>query len=296
MSRILITGITGYIGSNLARQLAREHKVYGLVRLPLRTEYISDFQTEIRLLPFDGSYESVEHALREARPELVYHLAAYYTGAHGAVDTPKLIVSNITLGAYILEAMATCESRALVCATTVMTHYQGTGYCPLNLYAATKQAFSDLLFYYTDAGLLRAVTLMLSDTYGPSDRRPKVLNLARKAAETGERLALSDGGQDYDLVFIDDVVRAFQMAGEQLLQERWANETFQVCSEAPLSLRETVERMLLINGLTLNAEWGARPAPPREMKKAVRSYPPLPGWRPQIDLDKGLRRFYTNLL
>lgn len=290
MSRILITGITGYIGSNLARQLARVHEIYGLVRLPLRTEYISDFQDKLRLLSFDGSYESVERALREAKPDLVYHLAAYYTGAHGAVDTPKLIASNITLGAYVLEAMAVCGTQALVCATTVTTHYQGAGYCPLSLYAATKQAFSDLLSYYTDAGLLRAMTLMLSDTYGPDDHRPKILNLVRRAAEAGERLALSDGGQDYDLVFIDDVVRAFQMAGEQLLQERWTNETFQVSSEAPLSLRETVERMLRVNGLVLNAEWGARPVPPREMGKAVRLYPSLPEWRPQIELDEGLQR------
>lgn len=291
MSRILITGITGYIGSNLARQLAREHEVYGLVRLPIKTEYISDFQDKLRLVPFDGSYESVERALREAKPELVYHLAAYYTGTHGAVDTPKLITSNITLGAYVLEAMVACESRALVYATTVMAHYQGAGYCPLNLYAATKRAFSDLLFYYTDAGLLRAVTLMLSDTYGPGDQRPKILNLARKAAETGEQLALSDGDQDYDLVFVDDVVRAFQTAGEQLLQMGWTNETFQVCSNAPLTLRETVEQMLRVNELTLNAEWGTRPIPQREMRKAVRRYPSLPGWRPQIGLNEGLKRF-----
>lgn len=291
MSRILITGITGYIGSNLARRLAGAHEVCGLVRLPLNTEYISDFQDEIRWLPFDGSYESVERALREVRPELVYHLAAYYTGAHGAADTPKLVASNITFGAYVLEAMAACGSRALVCASTVTARCQGAGYRPLSLYAATKQAFSDLLFYYADAGLLRAVTLALADTYGPGDRRPKVLNLVRRAAETGRRLELSDGGQDYDLVFIDDVARAFQMAGEQLLRGSWTNETFQICADAPLSLRETVERMLRISGLPLNAEWGARPTPLREMRKAVRLYPPLPGWRPQVGLEDGLRRF-----
>ena len=114
-----------------------------------------------------------------SQPELVYHLAAYYTGAHGAQVTPKLIASNITFGAYLLEAMAACSTSALVYASTVMTFYKEKTYCPLNLYAATKQAFSDLLAYYTDAGILRSVTLVLSDTYGPGDRRPKVLNLIR---------------------------------------------------------------------------------------------------------------------
>lgn len=291
MRRILITGVTGYIGSNLARALLPDCRVYGLVRQPVRTDYIADFQDQIHLLDFDGSYESMEAALREARPNLVYHLAAYYTGAHGAEETPRLIAANITMGAYLLEAMAAAGSPPLVYASTVMAHYGGVEYCPLNLYAATKQAFSDLLAYYTDAGLLRAVTLILSDTYGPGDHRPKVLNLIMRAARTGESLALSDGGQDYDIVHIDDVVRAFHLAGEQLVEGLWRNEQFQIVPEKPLSLRETVELMLRASGLTWDPAWGQRPAPQREIRQAVRIYPTLPDWRPQVSLSEGLRMF-----
>lgn len=291
MRRVLITGITGYIGSSFARALLSDCQVYGLVRHPIRTDYIADFQDQLHLLDFDGSYKSMEAALREARPDLVYHLAAHYTGAHGAEKMPRLIAANVTMGAYLLEAIAAAGSPPLVYASTVMAHYGGMEYCPLNLYAATKQAFSDLLAYYTDAGLLRAVTLVLSDTYGPGDQRPKVLNLIRRAAQTGEPLALSDGRQDYD-VYIDDVVQAFQAAGEQLMQGVWSNERFQVVSERPLTLRETVELMLQVNGLTLNAAWGQRPIPEREIRRAVRIYPTLPDWEPQVSLSEGLRTFW----
>ena len=291
MKRILITGITGYIGSNLARELLADCQVYGLAREPVRTGYIADIQDRIQLLPFDGSYVSMDAALRQARPELVYHLATHYTGAHGADETPRMIASNVTMGAYLLEAMAAAGSPPLVCASTVMAHYQGEEYRPLNLYAATKRAFSDLLDYYTDAGLLRAVTLILSDTYGPNDHRPKVLNLIKRAVRNGEAMALSDGQQDYDAVYIDDVVQAFRLAGEQLLEGAWRNEKFQVVPEEPLTLRETVELMLRVNGLTLDAGWGQRPAQQREIRQAVRIYPTLPGWRPRVPLSSGLRSF-----
>lgn len=290
MERILITGITGYIGSHLARTFLPEVQVYGLVRQPVRTDYIADFQDQIHLLTFDGSYESMEAALWEARPDVVYHLATYYTGAHGAKDTPQLIAANITMGAYLLEAMAATSSPPLVYASTVMAHYKGKEYIPLNLYAATKQAFSDLLAYYTDAELLRAVTLILSDTYGPGDRRPKVLNLIKRAVQSKESLVLSDGQQDYDVVYIDDAVQAFRLAGEQIVEGIWHNERFQVAPETPLTLQETVELMLQVNGLTWDAGWGQRPAPQREIRRAVRIYPPLPGWKPQISLSEGLRR------
>lgn len=292
MRRILITGITGYIGSNLARALLSDCEVYGLVREPLHTEYIADVREKLHLVTVDGSYASIEAAIEEVQPELVYHLATHYTGAHGPKATPALVASNITFGAYLLDAMADCGCRALVYASTIMANYGGEAYRPLNLYAATKRAFSDLLAYYTDAELLRAATLVISDTYGPGDQRPKILNLVKKAARTGERLALSDGGQDYDVVHIDDVVRAFQMAGEQLLQKtEWKNEIFQVTSPEPLTLRQTVERMLAINQITLNAAWGVRPQSKRDIRQAVRLYPAVPGWEPQVSLEDGLRRF-----
>lgn len=291
MKRILITGVTGYIGSNLARRLLGDCEVYGLARRPLNLEYLDGLQERIEFLFYDGSYESVSAALEASRPDLVYHLAAYYTGAHGPDATPALVASNITYGAYVLEAIVECGCPALVYASTMMAHYNGEAYRPLNLYAATKRAFSDVLAYYTDAGLLRAVTLVLSDTYGPGDRRPKILNLAKEAARSGEKLALSDGGQDYDVVYIDDVAAAFQQAGELLLcNQAWKNETFQVAAPEPLSLRQTVETMLQVNGLVLNAAWGQRPPAAREIRRAVRQYPPVPGWAPATPLKEGLRR------
>ncbi len=292
IKRALITGITGYIGSNLAHALLPSCEVYGLVREPLNLTYLSDIQEKVRFLFYDGTFESVSAALNVSRPDLVYHLAAYYTGAHGPQQTPQLVSSNITLGAYLLEAMSNCGCSALVYASTAMAHYQGEAYRPLNLYAATKQAFSDLLLYYTDTELLRAVTLVLSDTYGPGDQRPKILNLVKNAAQTGEKLELTDGMQDYDVVYIDDVVWAFQLAGKQLLEKsNWKNEIFQVVPQEPLTLRQTVEQLLAVNALTMDAIWGARPRLEREMCRAIRRYPVLPGWRPQTALCDGLRRF-----
>ena len=163
-------------------------------------------------------------------------------------------------------------------------------YRPLNLYAATKQAFSDLLLYYTDVGLVRAVSVVISDTYGPGDNRPKILNIIKRATKTGERVAFSSGEQVYDVIYIDDLVSAFRMAGEQLLQGAYQNAVFQAVPESPLSLRETVEKLLQVNGLNLNAGWGERPAPARELREKIRLYPTVPNWEPQVSLDEGLRR------
>ena len=144
--------------------------------------------------------------------------------------------------------------------------------------------------YYTDIGLVCAVSVVISDTYGPGDNRPKILNIIRQATKTGERVAFSSGEQVYDVIYIDDLVSAFRMAGEQLLRGVYQNAVFQAVPESPLSLRETVEKLLQVNGLKLNAGWGERPVPEREIREKIRLYPTVPNWEPQISLEEGLRR------
>lgn len=288
MRRVFITGITGYIGSHLARRLLPDWEVCGLVRQPLNLEYISDIAPRIRMFHYDGTYDSMDAALKACRPDLVYHLATYYTGGRGGEHVQRLLDSNIGMGLHLLEAMSAHGIPYLVSASTIMAHYGGAEYRPLNLYAATKRAFSDLSAYYVDAGLLRAVTLVLSDTYGPGDHRPKVLNLIRNAAREGAPMALSRGDQDYDVVHIDDVTAAFQLAGVQLLEGRLRGGTFQVVPEAPLTLRATVEKLLSLHKSPWQGGWGQRPEADREILQAVRVYPTLPGWRPMVSLEKGL--------
>jgi nucleoside-diphosphate-sugar epimerase len=56
--------------------------------------------------------------------------------------------------------------RRLVNAGTTWQHYLGQVYDPVNLYAATKQAFEAILKFYTSTRDFQAITLELTDTYG----------------------------------------------------------------------------------------------------------------------------------
>lgn len=293
MKRVLITGITGYIGSQLARVLSKDCNVYGLIRDPVNETYLTpELRKKVVLLPYDGSGESVLTALKASEPDIVYHLATCYTTAHDVGAVLQLFNSNLMLGTYLLEAMSSVGCRRLVYATTVTTHYRGKGYQPLTLYAATKQAFSDLVEYYTLTGMINAAALALSDTYGPSDCRPKVLNRIRKAVIEQTPLKLTSGRQIFDTVYIDDVVRGFVCASESLENADIAHQFFQLSGLNPRPLRDTVELMLQINDLDFKPNWGGEPDPDYLLERPLSVFPAPPKWKPCVSLENGLREFW----
>lgn len=292
MKKILITGITGYIGSNLARSLLQKYQVYGLVRKPLHTEYIADFQDKVSLLVYDGTYESVLQAIQEIHPDTVFHLATQFVGNHRADQIASLHQSNLLFGNYILEAMAACGVQNFVYATSVMCHYHSEPYNPLNLYAATKQAFSDILRYYTELRNLHSLTLVLTDTYGPNDHRSKILNLLKDAARSQTKIEMSAGTQIYDVLYIDDIVNAFETAASLLERQETTSSIYQLNNPDVKTLKQTVELLQEVTGYSIQIEWGKRPQPTREIREGVRLYEFLPGWRSKVSLKDGLKKFW----
>lgn len=295
MKCAFITGISGYIGSHLARDLLKKgYKVCGLVRQPLHTEYLTAFRNRINLFTYDGSYESVLQAVKASKPDVVYHMATYYAVCHSSDQITEMCRCNLILGNYVLEAMKTCRIENIVYPSTASCHYDNESYNPLNLYAATKQAFSDVMRYYTEACGVRSITLALTDSYGPNDNRPKVLNLIKKAYCEDQSIGLSDGKQIYDVLYIDDIIHALELAGDLLERQKENSSAYQIYSRNPLSLRETVDLLQKTAGARIEVKWGARPQAARSLRGKIRVDPLLPEWQAQISLEEGLKRFWYN--
>jgi|LSQX01.3.fsa_nt_gb nucleoside-diphosphate-sugar epimerase len=287
--KVLLTGATGFIGSHLAKRLtARGHTVFAVVRETSDIGQLQVMGDRTGICVYDGTVGSMVRIFTECRPDLVIHLAAYFVAEHKIRDIDKLYMSNILLGAHLLEAMAESGTSYLINAGTVWQHYNDEDYNPVNLYAATKKAFEDICRYYSQATGLRVMTLELSDTYGPNDKRPKVLSLFKKASQTGELLEMTAGQQLLGLVYIDDVIDAFLCAMEMILSKpEHYQESFTVIPEEIHSLREVAGIFENVSGKKLNILWGAKEYRLREVMKPY-SGKRLPGWKARTGLHQGI--------
>jgi nucleoside-diphosphate-sugar epimerase len=288
--KALITGGSGYVGSNLARRLVHDGWEVHIITIPNdNLDQIKDIAHKVMLHAHDGSVEGMQGILASAKSDVVFHLASLFLSEHTTADIGRLVQSNILFGTQLLEGMVMHGGTRIVNTGTSWQHYENMPYSPVNLYAATKQAFEDILQYYVEARGVQAITIKLFDTYGPNDPRPKLFHLLEKIAKEGTTLAMSPGEQMIDLVFIDDVVQAFVMAAERLLAgEAQGYEQYGVSSGNPMRLKDVVATYSVVSGKKLSIHWGGRPYRDREVLELWTNYKLLPKWYPLVNLECGI--------
>jgi nucleoside-diphosphate-sugar epimerase len=290
--RALITGATGYVGSKLCARLLSDGWQVGVVVRTGGRALREPLAGRVDEVLYDGTTESLVDGVAAFKPEIVFHLASLFIAEHRSDQVTDLVTSNVLFGSQLLEGCAHAGVKHFINTGTSWQHYRTAAYDPVCLYAATKQAFEDVIDYYVDAFQMRAITLKLFDTYGADDPRPKLVNLLLKAARDGQRMGMSPGEQGLDLVHIDDVTNAFiSCAGLLADASQAVHQRYVVSSGHVLSLRELVGVIQEIAG-PMEIAFGERPYRRREVMTPISSAPVPPGWQATIDLKAGLAAIY----
>jgi nucleoside-diphosphate-sugar epimerase len=269
--RALLTGATGFVGQNLQRHLlAKGWQIESISRA--------------------DSPSDMDRKMAEFKPDLVIHLATLFIAEHKAEEIPGLIQSNVTFGTQVVDSMVRHGVKHFLNTGTLWQYFGGDREVPSSLYAATKTAFESILKFYVSAHQLKAMTLMLSDTYGPKDPRAKLLPKLLSMAGTDQRLQMSPGEQKVDWTFITDIVEAFEVASIRLISghETQNFAKYTVTSGELLSLKDSVAVCEKVLGKKIQIEFGARPYRQREIMEPSRLDPQLPGWAPKFNLERGI--------
>ena len=287
----LVTGGTGFTGSHLIRRLIADGwLVHAIVRPESNLRALENCLDQIKVHPHEGTTSNMVGILNIAKPDIVFNLAALTSAQHTVDNLVSLLECNIVFSTQLAEAMAENDINKIVNTGTFWQHYENREYAPTCLYAATKQAFEAILQYYVDAKAFKAITLKLFDSYGPNDPRPKLFNLLKEASTSKKPLLMSPGEQLIDLVYIDDVIEAFILAANRLLEEKVdGHERYAVSSGKPVKLKELVHLYEQVANVPIFIQWGGKPYREREVMLPWSQGVPLPSWKPKVSLLDGIK-------
>lgn len=295
VNKAIITGVSGYIGSNLARYFVKQGwQVAGIIPEGANLELLIDIDKSIRLFVYRGDLFALKDFLEEfnglTNNSVVFHLASLVIAEHQPDQITNLINSNILFGTHLLEAMYLSGIQDLVNTGTYWQHYNNQGYNPVCLYAATKEAFSKIIKFYVEAQKFKVITLEIFDTYGEKDPRNKIINLFAQIAQSGEQLLMSPGEQQLDFVYMDDVVAAYLCAYKMLVSNEKIEAVYKVATGHAMQLKDIATLYEKIFDVKLNIVWSARPYRAREVMQAWNGGNVLPGWSPKYFLAEGLSK------
>lgn len=310
--RVMITGGLGFIGSNLARQLADLGADVLLVD-SLIPEYggslvnIRGIEDRVRVNVADIRQQSTMTYLVGDR-EVIFNLAGQVSHIDSMRDPYTDLEINCRSQLTVLEACRRNNPGVKVVYAGTRQVYGRPDYLPVDekhlvrptdVNGINKVAGEYYHLVYNNVFGIRACSLRLTNIYGPRqlirhNRQGFIGWFIRKIVEDGEIEIFGDGSQVRDFVFVDDAADAFLRAGAL---DACNGEVFNVGGGEPISHRDLVELMIEIagSGRRRFVEWPAE-------KKAIdigsfyadsSRFAEVTGWRPQVPLREGLTRTFA---
>jgi UDP-glucose 4-epimerase len=298
MSKILVTGGAGFIGSTLVDRLIKEgHEVVVIDDLfSGKKEYLNP---QAIFYEVDICSKKVAKIFKKEKFDFVYHLAAQID-VNLSVRQPELDNKiNVLGGLNILENCRLNKVKKIIFSSTGGAIYGDaeeiptTEYAPaypVSPYGIHKLTFEKYLNYYYQVYGLNYTVLRFANVYGPRQYKGGeagvIANFVGDAVNNKTSTLFGDGLQTRDFVYVDDVVQALVIALE-----------IDCRGEINISFGQESTIKMVIEAIekALDKKININQAPPKEgeQRRSCLSYKraqEVLNWEPQVDLEEGIKR------
>ncbi len=305
----LITGGLGFIGSNLARRLVELGARVTLVD-SLIPEYggnrfnIVGIEERVRVNVADVRDEySMDYLVRGR--DFLFNLAGQNSHLDSMRDPYTDLEINCRAQLSILEACRKNNPRVKIVYTSTRQIYGKPDYLPVDerhllhptdVNGINKMAGEWYHILYNNVYGIRAVSLRLTNTYGPrmrvKDARQTFLGIWIKRLIDGEPLEIwGDGTQVRDFNYVDDVVDAILLTATT---DDANGHAFNLGSDETINFCDLAELCIKLNG---SGSYRIIPYPPDRKPIDIGDYyadyrliKSKLGWQPRVNLSEGLKR------
>lgn len=309
--RVLITGITGFVGSHLADYILEEHpevEVFGIKRWRSPRNNIA--KIEKRIILFDGDLNDLASLITifdQVKPEIVFHLAAQSFVASSYTAPADTINTNVVGTSNLLEAIRFTKIDPLIHVCSSSEVYgqvdqsqvpinESTHLNPVSPYAVSKVGEDMLAYMYNQAYKLKTIRSRMFTHSGP--RRGEVfvdsffaLQVAR--IEQGiQEPVLKTGNLDSIRTFCDvrDTVKAYWL----LVNKCTPGEVYNIGGNTTMSIKDMLDLLLNMSPLKhdIKVETDPKLIRPADVTLQIpdcSKFSEITGWTPSIPYEQTLK-------
>ncbi len=309
MKKVLITGITGFVGKHLASHLLAQntYKVVGTYRSESGLGTLGDIKEQITLKQLDlHDAEAVESLILSEKPDYIFHLAAQASSAKSFSIPVETLTNNIISEFSLLDTLrkhslqhirvliiSTGEIYGIVKAEDVPVD-EDTPFRPATPYAVSKLAQDYLSLQYYLAYQLDIVRLRPFNHVGPGQREGFVV------ADFAKQIAEIEKGKKEPIIFVGnleakrdftdvrDMVKAYALA----LQKGKAGEVYNIGSGKSYKIDDILQTLLSFSSkkITVTIDPARiRPVDVPEIRCDFQKFHTITGWEPAIVFEKTLQ-------
>jgi nucleoside-diphosphate-sugar epimerase len=299
--KILITGVTGFIGSHLVKELSKDKigEIYGVVRFGNRYTKHEGYEP---IYADITDYHYLAKIISEIKPEIVIHLAALSSVSQSferpqeyflvnTIGTINLAEINLKFNPYLKKFIwaGTPEEYGI---QTNFPIKEDAVLNPNSPYAVSKTATTQYLLYLHRTYDFPVVISRHANAYGRKLGIFSQLGVIENTVTQmlkGSDVYLGEPDVRRDFLYIDDVVEWYKV----LMEKSKEGEIYNAGWGKSYSIKEVAEIAMELIGFTGEIHWHSIPKRPGEIprieldsSKARREL----GWKPKINLEEGLTK------
>jgi GDP-4-dehydro-6-deoxy-D-mannose reductase len=303
--KILVFGITGFAGTSMYHFLNHldGNSIYGTFRHSTGNRNIADNFSRATLLECDiNDVYSVEKALSESQPDIIFHFASYVSVFNSLKNPLPIFQTNIIGTTNLMEGIKKIVPKAKILIPGSAEEYgrvpedkmpikETYPLNPVNPYAISKKVQEEIGFYYFKHVGLNVYFTRTFHYTGPrqplgfvcSDIVKQVVDV-----EVGKAECIKVGNLDAKRDFTDirDVVNAYW----NIITSGKAGEVFNVCTGKSIKIQDILDKLITFSGKHVLVEIDKNKLRQSDVPDFVGDNTKLRsiGWMPQYTIDKSL--------
>jgi UDP-glucuronate 4-epimerase len=310
MQTILVTGVSGFIGSSLAEKIINRYQVIGLDNFndyyspKIKENNISNLKKNKNFKIYKGDIldnEILEKIFKENEIDKIVHLAAR-AGVRPSLINPQLYMSVNFLGTQkVLDFAVKNEVKQFIFASSSSVYGNNSKIPfsennnlekPISPYAISKIAGEKLCWLYNNTCKLPTTVLRFFSVYGPKGRPDMAPYIFTKKILNNEEIEVyGDGSQARDFTYIDDIVSGIIKS----LSLKTNFETINLGNSFPTTVSELIKTIELSTGEKAKVKYLANRLGDVERTYAdISKAKKLLNWEPKIKIHDGIKKFISS--